>query len=86
MIAHLAQIAADNPLASFGLAGIVIAWLFWFFDKLRNEIKLLAHRIDGLTRAMLIDLVSRDGIGIHAKAMAQQELEKIEARAKKAEA
>lgn len=85
MIAQIAQVAADNPLTSFGLAGIVIAWLFWFFDKLRGEIKMLAHRIDGMTRALLIDIISRDGIGVHAKVMAQQELEKIEARTKKTE-
>jgi hypothetical protein len=69
-----------NPLAAYGLSGIVIAWLFWFFDKLRQEIKLLAHRIDGLTRAMLMDLMSRDSTGPHARELARQELDKIEAR------
>lgn len=85
MIQILAQVAETNPLATFGLAGVVIGWMMWFFDKLRSEIKTLTHRIDGLTRALLIDLVSRDNIGPHARQMAQTELTKIEERNRKAE-
>lgn len=76
----LAQVAVDNPLATFGLAGLVIGWMMIFIDKLRSELRTLSHRIDGMTRALLIDLISRDSIGPLAKQMAREELAKIEAR------
>lgn len=79
----IAQIVEANPFAAYGLAGLVIAWFMWFVDKLRNEIRGLAHRIDGLTRALLMDLVSRDSTGPHAKAMASEELRRIDARGPK---
>lgn len=72
-----------NPLASMGIAGVVIGWMMWFFEKLRQEIKGLAHRIDGLTRAMLMDLISRDSVGPHAKQQARAALSQIEARSAK---
>lgn len=82
----MAQAAIEaNPLASLGIAGVVIGWMMWFFDKLRQEIKGLAHRIDGLTRALLMDLVSRDTTGPHAREMAREELSKIESRSTRRE-
>jgi hypothetical protein len=81
-MALIAQVVSDNPLATFGLAGLVIAWFMWFVDKLRSELRSLAHRLDGLTRAILMDLLSRDDAGTQAKIMAQQELAKLQAREK----
>lgn len=77
---QLAQIVEANPFAAYGLAGLVIAWFMYFTEKLRVELKGLAHRIDGLTRALLMDLMSRDTTGPHAKAMASEELRRLEAR------
>ncbi len=76
----IAQMAEANPLAAYGLTGLVLAWMMWFIEKLRGDLKVLAHRIDGLTRALLLDLVSRDNVGAHSKAMAHAELAKVEKR------
>ncbi len=48
--------------------------------KVQDEMRAGAHRVDGLTRALLMDLVSRDSTGIQTKAHARQEIAKIEAR------
>jgi len=77
----IAQIANDYaPLAPWGLLTAVLGWFMTQFAKLPGEIKSLAHRIDGLTRALLVDMVERDSIGIHTKNYARQEIAKIDAR------
>ncbi len=77
----LAQTAAEmNPLAQFGLLGVVLGYFMYQGTKLASEIRGLAHRIDGMTKALLMDLISRDSVGPHAKAEAQQAIAKIQAR------
>ncbi len=56
-------------------------------EKMQDEMRAvavrmdsLAHRIDGLTRAMLMDLVTRDSTGAQTKNQARSEIAKIEAR------
>ena len=78
----IAQIAVDQGgvLLTYGPMGVVLAWFMWRGEKLGGEIRSLAHRIDGLTRALLMDMVSRDNVGPTTKAAAQAEIAKIEAR------
>lgn len=77
----LAQLINDpTPLYTYGPMGIVLAWFMFRGEKLAGEIRSLAHRIDGLTRAMLMDMVNRDTCGDQAKRMAQEEIAKIESR------
>lgn len=78
---HIAQTASElNPLAQFGLLGIVLGYFMFQGTRLAGEIRGLAHRIDGMTKALLMDLISRDGVGPHAKAEAQKAIAKIQAR------
>ncbi len=88
IIAALAQVASDfGPLAQFGVLGIVLGWFMFRAEKLittgatamNSELAKLASRIDGLTRAMLMDLVNRDSVGIHTKAQAREMIADIEA-------
>ena len=67
-------------LYTYGPMGVVLGWFMWRGEKLVGEIRSLAHRIDGLTRAMLMDMVNRDTCGDQAKRMAQEEIAKIERR------
>lgn len=87
-LAVLAQAATDyGPLAQFGALGIVLAWFMLRCEKLlangalsmTAELSKLTGRIDGLTRAMLMDLVSRDSVGLHTKAQAREMIAEIEA-------
>lgn len=80
ILAQMGDINAPALLFAYGPLGIVCAWMMWQFPKMVGEIRNLAHRIDGMTRAMLIDVLSRNGNGNPAAHQAAQEmLAKIEA-------
>lgn len=78
----LAQITSEGmgALVNYGPMGILLLWFMYRDGKIVPEIRSLSHRIDGLTRALLMDLVSRDTTGPATRAAAQQEIAKIEAR------
>lgn len=77
----VAQLASEmNPLAQYGLLGIVLGYFMYQGTKLAGEIRSLAHRIDGMTKALLMDLISRDSVGPHAREEAQRAIAKIQAR------
>lgn len=88
----IAQIAEQNGsvLLTYGPLGIVCAWLMWKIERLENKLaetlgaKLgdLAHRIDGLTRAMLVDMTERESAGERTKEYARDAIAKIDARSK----
>lgn len=75
----LAQVAEAGPLMQYGALGVVLAWLLFRADKLLSSISL---RIDGLTKAMLMDLVTRDNVGPHTRKEAQDQLTRIESSEK----
>jgi transposase InsO family protein len=78
----LAQLAVENQsvLLAYGPMGVILAWFMFRGEKLVGEIRSLAHRIDGLTRALLMDMVTRDSVGPATKDAARAEIAKIEAR------
>ena len=78
----IGQIAAENPLATYGLAGILLSWALWFINQLRQDLKDLAHRLDGLTRALLVDMAERDSIGERTKQYCRDAIAAIDARNK----
>ena len=77
----IAQGTADSmsPLYTYGPLGIFCAWLMWRGERVYDGLNKLSHRIDGLTRAMLVDVLSRD-TGPTTHKTAQEMLSKIEAR------
>ncbi len=83
--AIVAQAATDNAplLLSYGPLGIMCAWLMYKGEKVFTEIRDLAHRIDGLTKALLVDMANRDTCGIQTKRYAQDAIARIDARAEK---
>ena len=86
MIQTIAQAIADNQsvLLTYGPLGIVCAWLMWRAEKTEARVALmlkdLAHRIDGLTRAMLVDMTERESAGERTKEYARQAIARIDAR------
>lgn len=91
--AHImAQVAADNPaLYQYGPLGIICAFFMWrdvARDKERekerkeflSEIRGLSHRIDGMSKAQLMDICSRENAGTHLYRYAKEAIAKIDAR------
>jgi len=86
----IAQMAAENPLASYGIVGVVMGWLMWLVSALRSDIKDFradikdsAHRLDGLSRTMLVDMLERENTGAHTKQYCREAIARIDARASK---
>ena len=80
-MAMLARIAQEAPaLYTYGPMGIVLAWFMWRGEKVVTELRSLAHRIDGLTKALLVDMADRESCGIQTKKYAREEIAKIDAR------
>lgn len=73
-------IASQRMLYAYGPMGIMLGWFMWRGEKLMGEIRMLSHRIDGLTKALLMDMISRDTAGPHTRQQAQEALAKIVAR------
>lgn len=71
------------PLTAVGLLTAVLSWFMYQGAKLPAEIRTLAHRIDGLTRAMLADMMERESTGMKAKDYCRNEMAKIDARMRK---
>lgn len=64
MIPYLAQVAgADvNPmtlLVAYGPMGIMLGWFMWRFETMIKAFRGLSHQIEGMTKAMLVDVMSR---------------------------
>jgi membrane protein implicated in regulation of membrane protease activity len=76
------EASAVSALAIYGPMGIMLIWFAWRAeqksDKVAEHLNKLGHRIEGMTRAMLADVISRDTSGPEAKRIAQQMLTKIE--------
>ena len=66
-----------NVLVVYGPMGVMLAWFMLRFEKMMST---LSHRFDGLTRAMLVDVLSRENVGHSTKKTAQEMLSKIAAR------
>ena len=66
--------------------GLMLAWFMLRGEKLASKVADLAHRIDGLTKALLVDMIDRDTVGPHVKAYAKETIAKIDARAESDEA
>ena len=79
-LAQQVPVDAITPLAPLGLLGSVLAWFMHHGAKLPAEIRALAHRIDGLTRALLVDMVEKETCGEKTKNYCREEIAKIEAR------
>lgn len=85
ILAVVAQVAADNAgvLLTYGPLGVMCAWLMWRSERVFTELRDLAHRIDGLTKALLVDMANRDTCGLQTKQYAQDAIAKIDARSQR---
>lgn len=81
-LAILAQTVIENSsmLLTYGPLGAMCVWFMLRAEKVFTEIRDLAHRIDGLTKALLIDMTNRDTCGVQTKEYAREAIAKIDAR------
>lgn len=71
----IAQTGGDgvSGLYAYGPMGAVLAWFMFRSERAMNR---LSHKIDGMTRAILVDTLSRDNCGPATRKLAQQMLDK----------
>jgi len=71
-----------SVLLTYGPLGIILGWFMLRaeqkLEKIPAELRTLGHRLDGLTRALLADVISRDTGNHKAKEIAQKMLTEIE--------
>lgn len=95
ILAQAAQLAEANPaLYTYGPLGIICAYFMWRDEKRsamfrehenRNAAwhQEILHRIDGLTRALLVDMMERENVGKQVRDYATQVIAKIDARSER---
>ena len=67
-------------LVAYGPMGIMLVWFMWRFETMVKAFRSLSHTIDGMTRAMLVDVMSRPGATTTVRRAATEMLNKIEER------
>ncbi len=80
VFAQAPEVTTANALFAYGPMGIILCWFMFRGEAALKEIRGLGNRIDGLTRAMLVDVLSRDNAGTHTRETAQAMLTKLESR------
>lgn len=70
-------------LFAYGPMGVMLCWFMLRAEKVFSRISDLGHRIDGLTKALLVDMVDRESAGEHVRQFAKEAIAKIDARASK---
>ncbi len=92
LLAQVAQVAVEHQaLYTYGPLGVICAWLMWrderraiekrtADEKISGDFSALGHRIDGLSKALLVDMTERETCGMHTRRYAQEELARIDSR------
>lgn len=78
----LAQMGAEaSPatiLVAYGPMGVMLGWFMLRYEKVIGELRRLSHRIEGLSKAMLVDVLSRETAGSTARTKAIEILNKMD--------
>ena len=69
---------AITSLYTYGPMGLVLGWFMLRGEKVIIEIRSLRQCIEGLTRAILVEFVTRDDVGEHVKTYARSEIERMD--------
>ena len=67
--------ADTETLAKYGLLGVVLAWFMWRADKRLGNIE---HKITGLNRTLLIEMLGRIHLTENARKLALRELQRTD--------
>lgn len=58
----LAQVADVNPttlLVAYGPMGIMLVWFMWRFEAMIKAFRSLSHQIEGMSKVLLVEVMSR---------------------------
>lgn len=66
-------------LLTYGPLGVITVWLMLREEKRDKTIRDLSHRINGLSKALLVDILARP-IDSTTRQLAKEMLEKVEAK------
>lgn len=73
--------AGAESLAKYGLLGAVLAWFMVRNEKSQDRVVVhlekLEHKMSGLSRTMLIEILSREGLSERAKRACHTELQRV---------
>lgn len=81
----LAQVAGPevNPmtlLVAYGPMGIMLAWFMWRFEAMIKSFRGLSHQIEGMSKALLVEVMSRPSTTPATRQVATDMLADIERR------
>lgn len=79
----LAQIADVNPttlLVAYGPMGVMLAWFMWRFEAMIKAFRGLSHQIEGMSKALLVDIMSRPATSGPTRQVAADMLADMERR------
>lgn len=87
VLAEIAQVVDSalpgaSIIISYGPMGVILCWFMLRGEKLVLEIRSLSHRLDGLTKALLVDMIDRESSGEHVKNYAREAIVQIDERNK----
>lgn len=76
-----------NALFAYGPLGVMCVFLMYLSNKkldgiateIVTELRVLGHRMNGITRAMLAEVASRESTSLALKTLVQTELHKLDA-------
>ena len=82
MMHFVAEFASENSmLIQYGGLGCVLVWFMVRGERVFSKLSDLSHRIDGLTKALLVDMIEKDHTSISVKKYAKETIARIDARA-----
>lgn len=74
------EVNAGTAMVVYGPMGIFCGWFMLRVEKLINKVSGLGHRLDGMSKSLMVDVLSRESSGPTARAMAQAILTEISER------
>ncbi len=74
----LPDVNSTTLIVAYGPMGIMLAWFMWRFEAMVKAFRGLSHTIDGMTKAMLVEVMSRPGSTNAARQTASEMLSKME--------
>ena len=81
-IAQTPDLTWGNAIVAYGPMGIVLAWFMIRGETkmadIVTELRVLGHRMNGITKAMLADIASRETTGEALRTLVNSELSKLE--------
>lgn len=77
----LAQLADVNPttlLVAYGPMGVMLAWFMWRFEAMIKAFRGLSHQIEGMSKTLLVDIMSRPSTSATTRQVATDMLADME--------